>query len=422
MSKVLILESVSKSFSVQRNRPLTIRELLVQSLLGRESKKHTVWALRDISFSVRQGEVLGIIGHNGAGKSTLLRLISGVSYPTRGCIKRFGRIGSLLELGTGFHPDMTGRENLLTAGILNGLTSRQVKMLEEEIVEFSELREFIDQPVRTYSSGMYLRLAFSVAIHFDPDILVVDEVLAVGDLRFQQKCLERFRAFKNAGKTLVFTSHSIDQVKNLCDEVVVLEEGRMVMKGDPQNAIDCYNELMRERTERQKARVFGKVEEQAVLAGKRGKRLGTHEAVITDVCFYDTRGRAISGLGSGEGLTVELKYRIVKPVGDLALILGIYDEGNTKCFETHIPSFRETFGFLGKQGSIFCSIPELPLLPGRYYLNLGLYPPDWNYVYDYHWQMHGIDVVGKRLPHASGIVSLNLVWSACNGNEDVAGR
>jgi ABC-type polysaccharide/polyol phosphate transport system ATPase subunit len=204
---VLRVESVSKQFKIERNRPVTLKELVVRRLTGRDDSLSTFWALRDVSFSVEQGQSLGIIGHNGAGKSTLLRLLCGLGRPTKGHINRIGHVSGLLDLGKGFHPDMTGRENLMTGGILSGLTSRQVRARQEEIIAFAELEEFIDQPVRTYSSGMYLRLAFSTAMSFDPDVLIIDEVLAVGDQRFKKKCIERLDAFRASGKTLILTSH-----------------------------------------------------------------------------------------------------------------------------------------------------------------------------------------------------------------------
>lgn len=224
MPAVLTVESVSKRFRVQRNRPATVKESIIRRLTGRYDAAGIFWALRDITFSIEQGQALGVIGHNGAGKSALLRLLCGLGRATTGRIHCEGEISGLLELGSGFQPDMTGRENLMIGGLLSGLTKRQVLAKQQEIIAFAELEEFIDQPVRTYSNGMYLRLAFATAIHFDPDILIIDEVLAVGDTRFQQKCLERLAAFRVEGKTFVLTSHDSTQISSLCDEVLVLEE------------------------------------------------------------------------------------------------------------------------------------------------------------------------------------------------------
>ncbi|MBE7443821.1 MAG: ABC transporter ATP-binding protein [Planctomycetia bacterium] len=413
MSAVLTVESVSKRYRIQRNRPITLKESIIRRLTGRYDRSNVFWALRDVSFSVEQGRTLGIIGHNGAGKSTLLRLLCGLGRPTSGRILHIGQVSGLLDLGGGFHPDMTGRENLVTGGILSGLTRRQVLAKQEEIIAFAELEEFIDQPVRTYSNGMYLRLAFATAVHFDPDVLVIDEVLAVGDSRFQQKCIERLAAFRTAGKTSIMTSHDADQIRSLCDEVLVLEEGRVVMAGDPKSAIQCYNDLMRQRTEKRAAQLSGGAA-QPNLKVEHGSRMGTLEAEISAVHLCDSQGRAIDTLSNADSLTIKLEYNLTKHLPDIALIAGIYNDTNVKCFETAIPSARATFGPIAQHGIFICHLPELPLLPGLYYVNVGLYPIDWNYTYDYHWQMHVLHITSKNrtLSGDSGVVSLRPVWSS----------
>jgi lipopolysaccharide transport system ATP-binding protein len=310
---------------------------------------------------------------------------------------------------------MTGRENLMTGGILSGLTRRQVLAKQKEIIAFAELEEFIDQPVRTYSNGMYLRLAFAAAIHFDPNILVIDEVLAVGDSRFQQKCLERLATFRTAGKTFILTSHDTQQICSLCDEVLVLEEGRVVMQGDPKSAINCYNDLMRQRTEKRAAQLSGGAIKPSLVVDH-GSRKGTLEAEICAVKLYDTHGGTINTLDSGDGLTIVLEYNLNKPLSDIALALGIFTETNIKCFESCIPSVITVFGSLNKRGSLSCRLSELPLLPGRYYVNVGLFPTDWSYFYDHHWQIHTLHVNnGNRTPpNVSGVISLHPIWSVSN--------
>jgi len=411
MELVLKVESLSKRFWIKRNRPATLKESFIQRVTGRYDKGNPFWALRDVSFSIAQGRALGVIGHNGAGKSTLLRLVCGLGRPTTGRIYCQGHAGTLLELGTGFHPDLTGRENLMTGGILSGLSRRQVRAKEEEIISFAELEEFIGQPVRTYSSGMYLRLAFASAIHFDPDLLVIDEVLAVGDARFRQKCLERLQAFRRSGKSLLLTSHEPDQIRALCDEVIVLEEGRCVMQSEPESALQCYHGLMRQRTERRKAMLAGGAA--AAPEAKAGARLGTMEAEIRVVRIFDGRGQEVDGVFGGEPLSIEMQLAMKNPVSDMALTLGIYSEEEFKCFESSVPSVKATFGPLGEQGIVRCQFPEVPLLPGCYYVNVGLYPPDWGYIYDYHWQMHILHVLsGKDGTGASGLVAMKPIWSA----------
>lgn len=424
MPTVLAVESVSKRFLLRKERPLTIRELVSRTLRGRAKRHRTLWALRDVSFTVEQGHVLGIIGHNGAGKSTLLRLICGLGRPSSGRIRSTGLISGLLELGSGFHPDLTGRENILTAGLLNGRTRQQVRAGEKDIVAFAELEDFIDQPVRTYSSGMYLRLGFAIAMHFDPEVLILDEVLAVGDARFQQKCLDRLTAFRKAGKTLVLTSHDMMQIKSLCDEVVVLEEGRIVMQGDPEHAEQYYYDLMRQRTEKRAAQLSGTASRLS-LAVSQGSREGTQEATICDVRFYDKREQRTDCVQSGDSLTIDLEYRLEKPMADLALNLGITNETYVNCFEVAVLSARATFGPLIESGVLRCHFPELPLIPGCYYFNVGLYPTDWTYKYDHHLQMHPLKVEQKpgEPSHVTGVVSLSPHWSASAPRKNaVAGK
>jgi lipopolysaccharide transport system ATP-binding protein len=414
VTQVLEVDAVSKRFWVQRNRPVTLKESVSRWLTGKFERSSQLWALRDVRFSVDQGRTLAIIGHNGAGKSTLLRLICGLGRPTSGKIRCAGHIGSLLELGSGFHPEMSGRENLMTGGILSGLTKHQVRAKEDEIIAFAELEEFIDQPVRTYSTGMYMRLAFATAVNFDPDFLVIDEVLAVGDSRFQAKCLDRLNAFRKAGKAFVFVSHDLDQVRGLCDEVLVLEEGRVVMHADPEGAINCYHELMAQRTERKRAELYGDAGAPD-LSVERGKRMGTQEAMISAVRLYDEQGRAVLGLHGGDGLRIELEYVLARQVGDLALALGVFSEANIKCFECSIQSVIATFGHVSEKGTFACRLPHIPLQAGIYYINVGLYPTDWNHVYDYHWHMHPLRVLNVQddllTSNISGIALVAPEWS-----------
>jgi len=420
MRPILEVESVSKVFKAQSHRPTTLQEWLARWWSSRRNRKNGFWALREVSFSLERGRSLGIIGHNGAGKSTLLRLLCGLGRPTHGRITCSGSVSGLLELGSGLHLDMTGRENIMTAGILNGLTKRQVLAELDEIIEFSELEDFIDHPARTYSNGMFLRLAFSTAIHFEPDLIMIDEVLAVGDSRFQQKCIDRLEAFRKAGKTFVLVSHSTDQIRRLCDEVLVMEEGRVAVHCDPQAAIQCYHDLMRQRSEKRAAQLpAGNL---PTPSPEVGTRLGTQEAMITDVRLFDLQGRRIDTILSGDGLHIVLEYRLAHPLPDFALELGIYSETDVKCFDAVIQSTSGLFGPLPRQGSLDCRIPELPLLAGRYYLVVGLYPTDWSYIFDYHWQMHRLHVEGRKgiPPGVSGVVCLDPVWSVTEAAARVA--
>jgi lipopolysaccharide transport system ATP-binding protein len=257
---------------------------------------------------------------------------------------------------------------------------------------------------------MYLRLAFAATVGFEPAILVIDEVLAVGDARFQDKCLQRVAEFRAAGKTIVLTSHVPQHVLGLCDEVVVLEEGRLVMRGEPRAALGCYEDLMRQRTER-RARQLEAEDAPVRRSIVEGNRIGTQEAAIEGVSMRDTAGQPVTAVRSGQGVTIELEYRLARPLPDLALSLALFSTTHVKCFETLVSSTTAAFGPLGESGRLRCVLPELPLLPGRYYVNVGLYPPDCDYVYDYHSQMHPLRIAGEDGTGRSGVVSISPVWS-----------
>jgi lipopolysaccharide transport system ATP-binding protein len=241
------IEGVSKRFRLRTIQPATtLKTAVVERLLGRRrdygNRREQVFeALRDVTLTIRQGQTFAIIGRNGSGKSTLLKLIAGIYRPDAGRIRTFGRVAGLLELGAGFHPEFSGRDNVFINGIILGLSKRDIRRKFDEILRFAELEAFIDEPVRTYSSGMYMRLGFSVAIHTDPDILLIDEILSVGDEAFQRKCLERIADFQRRGKTLMVVSHDLASVTRWCDDVAWLDRGAVIEQGDPQKVIEAYH-------------------------------------------------------------------------------------------------------------------------------------------------------------------------------------
>jgi homopolymeric O-antigen transport system ATP-binding protein len=232
-------ENLTQRFRVIHERPDTVRELFAK-FLRKPVKYHDFEAVSGASFTVRKGEMVGLIGRNGSGKSTLLKIIAGVYRPTSGKIRVEGTIAPLIELGAGMHPELTGRENILLNGLLMGYSKKDMAEREQRVIDFADIGDFINAPVKQYSSGMYLRLAFSVATEVDPDVLVIDEILAVGDFAFQQKCFERLKGFQAAGKTILIVTHSVDQVAKLCDRGILLEKGRIIYNGDPQRAVDLY--------------------------------------------------------------------------------------------------------------------------------------------------------------------------------------
>jgi ABC-type polysaccharide/polyol phosphate transport system ATPase subunit len=236
---VITVENIVQRFRVIQERPDTLRELF-SKFFRKEVNYHDFDAVNNVSFTVRSGEMLAIIGRNGSGKSTLLKVIAGIYRPTSGRVQVNGSIAPLLELGAGMHAELTGRENILLNGLLMGFSKRQMLQREERIIDFAEIGDFIDVPVKQYSTGMYLRLAFAVATEVDPDILVIDEILAVGDLGFQRKCFERLKRFRESGKTILFVTHSMDQVLDQCDRAILLNRGRLLFDGDPREAVEIY--------------------------------------------------------------------------------------------------------------------------------------------------------------------------------------
>src|SRR5581483_4960659 len=242
-ARAIEFDDVIQRFRIIRERSDTLREVFAK-LTRRQTSYHDFLALKHVSFAVDPGEMVGIIGRNGSGKSTILKIIAGVYAPTSGHVKVNGSIAPLIELGAGFHHELTGRENILLNGLLLGLSKKEVLEREPRMIEFAELGEFIDSPVKHYSSGMYMRLAFSVAIEVNPDILLIDEILAVGDTKFQQKCMERIRQFRAAGKTMVFVSHDLNTIRELCDRVLLIHQGELLEDGPASSAIARYEEVI----------------------------------------------------------------------------------------------------------------------------------------------------------------------------------
>jgi len=242
-SVAIRLENVTQRFRVIHERSDTVRDLFSKFFRG-QSSYHDFEAVKNISFDVPHGQTLGLIGRNGSGKSTLLKIISGVYRPTRGTAEVQGSLAPLIELGAGFHHELTGRENILLNGLLMGYSRREMREREQSIIDFAEIGEFIDSPVKQYSSGMYMRLAFSVATEVDPQILLIDEILAVGDTGFQEKCFDRIRNFRRAGKTILLVTHNMTQVAEHCDRVILLDKGSMVADGQPEEVIEVYKSIL----------------------------------------------------------------------------------------------------------------------------------------------------------------------------------
>ena len=367
----------------------------------------TIWALRDISFDVEEGQVLGIVGRNGAGKSTLLKLFSRITEPTEGELTIRGRVGSLLEVGTGFHPELSGRENIFLNGAILGMKHAEIARKFDEIVAFSEVEKFIDTPVKRYSSGMYLRLAFAVAAHLEPEILVVDEVLAVGDAEFQKKCLGKMGDVADEGRTVVFVSHNMSAILRLTQETIVLEKGRMVMRAPSPQAVDYYLSANNEN---------------------RGERFWKEEEIPSSAAPFrpvalrlkDSHGQIVDMIRSTEPFTIEMEYQLTAPITGLRV--GFYlnttrGEEVLTSFDTDAPEMFECYTnrpsghYLSR-----CTLPADLLNQGRY--ALGVNASSYHikrYFQDEQALAFNVDAAGapgmQWLEPREGLVRLRLPWS-----------
>jgi lipopolysaccharide transport system ATP-binding protein len=334
----------------------------LKAMLGRKAQPHlgkkSFWALKDVSFEVKQGEVIGFIGGNGAGKSTLLKILSRITEPTEGRAQVYGRMGSLLEVGTGFVGDLSGRENVYLSGAILGMRKSEIDRQLDAIIDFSGVEEFIDDPVKHYSSGMYVRLGFSVAAHLKPEILVVDEVLAVGDAAFQQKCLGKMGDIAKEGRTVLFVSHNMAAMQGLCSTCYMLKGGRLVAQGTPRAVIEQY----------MSAAVSGQV----MQVGERQDRQGTGAIKIMEVSICDKKGSPIDKALSGQDISIPVSYqsRDGKPVSRLDLHVTFYTTLGQFMFNCSSEGSGYPFEALPAAGQVICHIPKLPLAPGRYVFNL----------------------------------------------------
>jgi len=352
----IVAEGVSRRFRVNPHRNLTLKEAIVRrGILRREE----IWALRDVSLAIEPGTSVGFVGRNGSGKTTLLRLIAGIFAPTSGRLEVAGSVGSLLELGAGFHPDFTGRENIFLSGSIYGLKRRYVRERMDEIVAFAELERFIDLPVRTYSSGMHMRLGFAIAVHVDADILLLDEVFAVGDEAFQRKCIGKVFEFKKRGGTVCFVSHSASAVERLCERALLLSKGRVEYDGEATEALKRYHALLAS-------------EETPEETGAGLREWGTGEARVVDVNLAGANGEPRSHFVSGEPVTITLRLVGETAIPPPQLSLEIRDQAGSL-----LGANQRDLGELGWDGSpgqheVRFSVERLPLGEGEFQLSIGL--------------------------------------------------
>jgi len=366
-----------------------------------------VTALDDVTLRIPEGTTFGVIGENGSGKSTLLKIVAGIAKPSRGEVAVRGKVAALIELGAGFHPEISGRENVFINGIMLGLSKKEISRKFEDIVRFAELEEFIDAPVKTYSSGMYMRLGFSIAINVNPDVLLIDEVLAVGDASFVPKCLDRIDDFRRRKKTILFVSHDLQTVEKICDRVAWMKNGRVRALGEPKRTIDLYLQDVADKKEAEFSRRREEVDLEHIPAeeGRREARWGKREVEIRKVALRSLRGEPKHVFSPEEGMAVDLEVYARERVKDFVFGIGIFNSQGISCYgtNTHLEDFRPRA--IEGRGRVSCRFDRLNLVNGTYYLDVAVHKTDGT-PYDYHRNLYSFlvssrnkDVGIARLPH-----------------------
>jgi ABC-2 type transport system ATP-binding protein len=386
------IEHVSKKFRLYHEKNQYLKTALLR---GHRAKYEDLWALKDISFEVPTGSTFGIIGANGSGKSTLLKCLAGILTPDQGSITHRGKVVALLELGAGFHPELTGRENIFLNGVILGMTRREIEKKFDEIVAFSGLEKFIDTPVKNYSSGMTVRLGFAIAINVDPDILVIDEVLAVGDTSFQLKSLEKIHDLHKQGKTIIFVSHGLDQVEQLCQTVAWIDQGRLKMVGPARNVVNEYSALNHESNE--------------TIEREIGERWGSHEIEITNVQLLDKDGNEPTHHQTGHKMIVRIHYHAHMAISNVVAGIRITNSDGINVWGTTSKRRGTRFGPMNSKGAIDLEIFHLPLLEGIYDVTVDL--GDWSELHSFdHWgERKQIQVVQTNI-FDEGLITTDAQW------------
>lgn len=409
---IIQVENVSKSFKVYYDKGYTLKERLLFS--NRRRAQHRS-VLNNVSFEVKRGEAVGIIGENGCGKSTMLKMLSKIMFPDQGTITMDGRVSALIELGAGFHPDMSGRENIYINAAIFGLTRKEIEDRMQTIIDFSELGKYIDNPVRTYSSGMYMRLAFSVAINVDADILLVDEILAVGDAAFQAKCFNKMQEIKANGTTIVIVSHSLEQVEQICDRSIWICDGAIRMMGVPRDIHPSYLNFMWRKNNNdpqpQTQKKENYIEEKTGNVEESENRWGNGDAIITQVCLLDKDGKDKTTFATGEAMRIQFQYLVNIPLKNPVCGIYIFRDDGLQCYGTNTQIDNISNLDLGEGGVASCDIVSNLLLPGEYELELVIQSED-GLVYDNFrcartFQMYSetAEVGIVRMPHNWDVVS-----------------
>lgn len=407
------VRNVTKTFKVYYDKGTELKEKM---LFWKRNKYENRVVLDNISFQVKKGEAIGLVGKNGCGKSTTLKMLTKIIYPNSGDIEMCGRVSSLIELGAGFHPDMSGRENIYTNAAIFGLTKKEIDARLDDIITFSELEEFIDNPVRTYSSGMYTRLAFSVAINVDADILLIDEILAVGDANFQAKCFNKLREIKNNGTTIVIVSHSLGQIEQICDRSIWICDGKIAMEGKPKEVhleyLDYMNNqridhLEKERLKLQQQELQNMQAEEEKQRKAKMKRYGSGDAKFTKLAMLDENGNEQTTFRTGQEMILDLGYHVEKKVTDAVFGYGIFRSDGLWVYGTNTRIDRMDNFDIEKDGRFVITMPQLNLIPGQYWVDITIEYGEGNPV-DYYKEAMHFEIVSNMTD--VGVARIDHTW------------
>jgi ABC-2 type transport system ATP-binding protein len=393
-NSAITVEGLWKYFRLYHEKNQYLKATL---LSGRRSRYDEFWALRDVSLEIPHGSTFGIVGSNGSGKSTLLKCLAGILTPDKGHLSVDGRIVALLELGAGFHPDLSGRENVFLNASILGMNTKEIERRFDQIIDFSGLEKFIDTPVKNYSSGMVVRLGFAIAAHVDPEILLIDEVLAVGDASFQKKCSEKIEEFRRDGRTIVIVTHAMSQVLQLCDHASWIENGSIRGNGLPVDVVSEYAGLS--------------FSAQPKAEGEQGERWGSGEGLIESVEFRTVDGLKTSELVTNQPVTIHIRVKAVVPIDDAVVGIRITHLHGTVVWGCNTKRRNVTMAHLQNSGEVIIEIPSLPLLEGTYDLTVAF--TDLTEVHEFdHWEKRTRFNVRQHDVFEEGLLTVNSQWSA----------
>ncbi|MBU1627641.1 ABC transporter ATP-binding protein [bacterium] len=425
---VITISDVSKKFRIHKIKETNIKYRVIKFLKQEEDYYEDFIALKSINLDIEKGTTVGLIGANGSGKSTLLKLICKILYPDSGKIVTTGKVSALMELGAGFHPELSGKDNIYLNSSILCINKKEIDEKMHEIVDFAELGDFIDNPVKSYSSGMYARLGFSVAINVNPDILLIDEVLAVGDESFQKKCLEKIENMKQSGKTIVIVSHSSDLIERTTDRTIVLKRGEIYYDGAPERGVMEYHGLLlREQKmihvlpSEEKALPSAEImiaDEESLKENKKavkpiseaGEKDFTNIIKIKNVKFLDKSGVEKLQFTTGEEINMIIDYEVIEDVKEPLFRVQFFNEENILCHGTNTKRMNMKLGTLSKDGSFKINYPSMLLLEGIYYVSIGIWVDEWSsFPYSLHEKAYKLVFVSERA-HGAGISAIPHTW------------